>query len=159
MLGNYTLSLARYGTSMATEYAVKMKLKLRPVGKPWVRVGLDEHKQEKQLETLTTFEWDFDATDSVCLTVEMFNKQSNDSTTAVEIIGIEFFGISDPKFIWQGIYRPDYPEPWYSEQQEQPAAELQGHSYLGWNGVYSLTFSVPVFTWMHKILDLGWIYQ
>ena len=144
---------------MATEYPVKIKLQLRPVGKPWVRVGLDDYLQEKQLETLTTFEWDIDAADRVCLTVELFGKSNDDPTTAVEIDGVEFFDIASPKFAWAGVYCPIYPEPWVSEQNPQPALELQGQTYLGWNGVYSLTFTVPVFTWMHKTLNLGWIYQ
>lgn len=159
MLVSYILSCQKYGTNMATEYPVSIKLKLSPVGNPWVRVGLDDYKQEKQLETLTTFEWDVDAIDQVCLTVELFDKKDNDPTTAVEIVSIEFFGISDPKFAWAGVYRPNYPEPWISEQNPRPDSELQGQTYLGWNGVYSLTFDVPVFTWIHKTLNLGWIYQ
>lgn len=159
MLESCILSLQKYGTNMATEYPVKIKLQLRPVGQPWVRVGLDDYLQEKQLETLTTFEWDVDATDRVCLTVELFDKSNDDPTTAVEVVGVEFFGISDPKFAWEGVYCPAYPEPWFSEQSPRPSAKLPGQTYLGWNGVYSLTFEVPVFTWIHKTLNLGWIYQ
>jgi hypothetical protein len=144
---------------MTTEYPTILKVTLRPIGKPWVRVGLDEHLQERQLETLTTFEWDFNATDRVCLTVEHFDKSANDIATAVEIISVEFFGITDPKFAWTGTYYPEYPEPWYSQQEIKPSAELPGQTYLGWNGVYKLTFDVPVFTWMHQTLNLGWIYQ
>lgn len=144
---------------MATDYQVISKLTLKPIGRPWVRVGLDDYKQEKQLKTLTTFEWDFDATDSVCLTVEHFDKSDTDPTTAVEIVGIEFFGISDPKFAWAGTYYPEYPELWLSQQEIKPSAGLPGQTYLGWNGVYKLTFDVPVFTWMHRTLNLGWIYQ
>ena len=148
----------KYGTSMDTEYPVNIKLTLRPIGRPWVRIGLDEYKQERQLETLTDFEYDFDATNKVCLTIEHFNKDSNDIETAVEIVDISFYGISDPKFIWAGTYYPDYPEPWYSQQDTKPADALPASTYLGWNGVYKLEFDVPVFTWMHKVLDLGWVY-
>jgi len=144
---------------MSIEYPTILKLTLKPVGKPWVRVGIDEHKQQRQLETLTTYEWDFDATDQVCLTVEHFDKSDTDPTTAVEIASIEFFGITDPKFAWAGTYYPDYPTTWYNQQDPLPASSLLGQTYLGWNGVYKLTFDVPVFTWMHQTLNLGWIYQ
>lgn len=144
---------------MDTNHNVKIKIRLKPVGKPWVKVGLDNFIQVKQLETLTDFDYDVDATDSVTLTVEHFNKPNNDPTTAVEIVGIEFFGISDPKIVWAGVYYPRYPEPWASEQTSALATQLPGQNYLGWNGVYSLTFDVPVFTWIHKTLNLGWIYQ
>lgn len=144
---------------MAIEYPTVLKLTLLPVGNPWVRVGLDGRTQDKQLSSITTYEWDFNATDQVCLSVEHFNKSTDDSTTAVEIAGIEFFGITDPKFAWAGTYYPDYPKLWYDQQEQPPGAELPGQTYLGWNGVYRLTFDVPVFTWMHKTLNLGWIYQ
>jgi len=144
---------------MAIESPGNLKITLRPIGKPWVRIGLDDYKQERQLETLTDFEYDFDATDQVCLSVEHFNKDANDIETAVEIVDISFYGISDPKFVWEGVYCPAYPEPWFSEQNPQPAATLQGQTYLGWNGVYKLEFTVPVFTWIHNILNLGWVYN
>jgi hypothetical protein len=144
---------------MATEYQVKMKIRLRPIGSPWVKVGIDDYYQTKQLVTLTDFDYDIDAVDCVTLTVEHFNKSDLDSDTAVEIVGIEFFGITDPKFVWAGTYRPDYPKLWASQQEATPARELAGQTYLGWNGVYSLKFDVPVFTWIHQTLNLGWIYQ
>lgn len=144
---------------MATEYPALLTVKLRPIGHPWIRIGLDNQKQEKQLDTDTTFEWEFIATDQVCFTLEHFDKADTDPTTAVEIVSIGFYGIEDPKFAWNGVYRPDYPQTWYAEQSMPPAEILPGQTYLGWNGVYSLTFDVPVFTWMHKTLNLGWIYQ
>lgn len=144
---------------MATEYPVIMTVKLRPVGRPWIRIGLDGHTQEKQLVTETTFEWEFNATDQVCFTLEHFDKDDIDPTTAVEIVSIGFYGIEDPKFVWAGTYFPNYPKTWYAEQNPAPSEILPGQAYLGWNGVYSLTFDVPVFTWIHKTLNLGWIYQ
>lgn len=144
---------------MSTNYPVKLKITLRPVGQPWVKTGLEDHMQVKQLTALTTIEWEFDASDTVCLSVEHFNKHNHDHNTAVEIVGIEFFGINDPKFLWAGVYTPLYPEPWLSEQVQAPPREIPGQTYLGWNGTYRLTFTVPVFTWMHRTLDLGWIYQ
>jgi hypothetical protein len=147
-----------YGIVMATEYPVKIKVRLRPIGEPWVKIGIDNHYQFKQLITLTDFDYEIDAVDSVTLTVEHFNKHEYDPTTAVEIVGISFFGIEDPKFAWAGVYQPNYPLTWLSEQEDIPPAEIAGQTYLGWNGVYSLKFDVPVFTWIHQIQNLGRIY-
>jgi len=144
---------------MATEYPVSMKLQLRPVGNPWVRIGLDSNFQEIQLTAPVIVDYDFDAVDTVALTIEHFNKHDHDIDTAVEITGISFYGISDPKFLWAGAYYPDYPKTWYSQQTEPPAECLPGQTYLGWNGVYKLQFSVPIFTWIHQVQDLGWIYE
>ena len=144
---------------MVTKYPVELSVTLRPVGQPWVRIGYDNHTQVTQLKHTTTFDWQFDAKDQVCVSVQHFDKSDMDPTTAVEIVDVSFFGIQDPKFAWAGVYRPVYPVTWYNQQTVKPRSELPGQTYLGWNGCYSLTFDVPVFTWMHKVLNLGWIYS
>lgn len=159
MLVSYILNLKKYGTSMATEYCVKIKVQLRPIGRPWVKLSIGNHQQTIQLETVTEFAFEFAATNSATLKIEHFDKSATDPDTAVEIVSVGFFDIEDPKFAWQGVYRPDYPEPWFSEQDTAPPAELPGQTYLGWNGTYSLTFAVPVFTWIHQVQNLGWIYN
>jgi hypothetical protein len=97
--------------------------------------------------------------------VELLNKIDADTVPdkgldkAVIIESVSFFGISDPKFAWTGVYEPKYPEPWYSEQAVRPDAVLKNHNYLGWNGVWSIQIQVPAFLWMHQLLGLGWIYN
>lgn len=144
---------------MTIEYPVKMSVTLKPVKCPWVKVSVDHTVQQIQLFDTQTFYFDFLASASSTLTVEHFGKDGNDPETAVEIIDISFFGISDPKFAWAGVYYPKYPEPWYSQQIPRPVDSLPAQTYLGWNGIYRLEFSVPVFEWMHKTLNLGWIYR
>ena len=98
------------------------------------------------------------------LTVELLNKTNDDTRPdsgldkAVIIESISFFNITDNRFIWLGEYRPEYPEPWYSEQTVRPEPLLKNHTYLSWNGKWTLTFDVPVFTWIHRVQNLGWIY-
>jgi hypothetical protein len=29
---------------------------------------------------------------------------------------------------------------------------------MGWNGRWELNFRVPIFTWIHQLENLGWIY-
>jgi hypothetical protein len=132
---------------------VKMCITLEPVGKPWIIAEANGRGQLQQLLTTTDFSFDFKAHNSGYLKVTHFDKADNDPTTAVVIKQISFFGISDPKFIWAGVYYPDYPEHYPDKQLSLP-----GQTYLGWNGVYQLEFSIPVFTWMHKIKNFGWIY-
>lgn len=97
--------------------------------------------------------------------VEFLNKFNTDTDInagkdkSVIVNQVTFNNITDPKFAWAGEYCPDYPEPWYSEQQVKPETTLKSCTYLGWNGKWTLTFSMPVFTWIHKIQDLGWIYD
>lgn len=155
---------------MAIKYPVKIAVTLRPVwhqDPPRIRVGIDNNLTEIDLRKNTTINFDFES-DSACeLSVEFLNKQDSDTVPesgldkAVIIENVSFFGISDPKFVWAGIYTPNYPEPWATQQQSQGVAlkqHLTPHNYLSWNGKWRLTFTVPVFTWIHQTQDLGWIY-
>jgi hypothetical protein len=103
--------------------------------------------------TTTDFSFDFRADDGGCLKVTHFDKADHDIDTAVIVKSISLFGISDPKFVWAGQYYPKYPA-----HYSNLTSPLPGQGYLGWNGVYRLEFSVPVFTWIHKIKNFGWIY-
>lgn len=138
---------------MATEYPVKMRVTLEPVGEPWIDIDVEGWGQIQRLTETTDFDFEFDAQDRCCLKIEHFKKADNDATTAVIIKSISFFDIADPKFVWAGTYYPDYPEHYTDKKPTLP-----GQGYLGWNGIYRLEFSVPVFTWIHQTLDLGWIY-
>ena len=139
---------------MAIEHPVKLKVTLAPVQQPWVVVTVDKHTYSQQLISTTDFEFDFSATDQAVLTVQHHSKSDLDADTAVIIQRIEFYGISDPRFVWAGKYYPDYPDHY---QDKTPC--LLNQDYLGWNGQYVLTFQVPVFSWIHQVQDLGWLYQ
>ena len=71
---------------------------------------------------------------------------------AVIVEELEINGISDPKFVWAGKFYPIYPR-W--EQDQGPIDT----NYLGFNGEWKLSISIPAYTWIHKTLDLGWIYS
>jgi hypothetical protein len=102
------------------------------------------------------------------LSIEFYGKTDldtdviNNRDTAVIVNSIVFNDIVSEKFVWQGQYRPEYPAAWFQQQVEmgkQPDTELQYHTYLGWNGIWSLRFSTPIFTWIHQVENLGWIHQ
>ena len=81
---------------------------------------------------------------------------------AVKIHSIEFFDIVDDRFLDLGHYTPDYPQPWANQQIQQGIVlpdQIFGCRYLGWNGTWKLPFGVPIFSWMHEILHLGYIYR
>jgi hypothetical protein len=138
---------------MATEYTVKMRVTLEPVGQPWINLDVEGQKIIQLLDKTTEFDFELNARDRCCLKVEHFGKDQNDQDTAVIIKSISLFGITHPKFVWAGTYYPYYPD-----NYPDKITPLPGQGYMGWNGVYRLEFSVPVFTWIHQILDLGWIY-
>jgi hypothetical protein len=88
------------------------------------------------------------------------NADVGQTEQAVEITGISMQGISTDRMIWAGVFEPVYPEPWYTQQirsGHQLPKSMTGLSYLGFNGVYTLTFTSPVFRWIHELENLGWI--
>lgn len=90
---------------------------------------------------------------------EFFNKTNEDTQDgkdkAIIIRDVKINSISDPKILLATKYKPNYPEPWLSQQTSKPDPVLFGQDYLGWNGTWELEYSVPAFQWLHKTLDLG----
>jgi hypothetical protein len=134
---------------------------------PQIQVQLDKVVLfQDKIKDLTKIQFDQDLTPGDHQLQILFTNKTEQDTNltlgldkAVIIDHIVFNKIHSPKFVWQGIYRPDYPEPWFSEQKTPPAAELNYHNYLGWNGQWTLTFRAPIFTWIHQVENLGWIYS
>ena len=55
---------------------------------------------------------------------------------------------------WAGKFYPVYPK-----DCEHNDTVLQPHTYLGWNGKWVIEFYTPVFTWIHRLENLGWLYS
>lgn len=142
---------------MHTKVAVTLSPRCSKIA-PDVLVSVPGHIVRKTLWETQRIELEFNESFG-WLEVVFMNKPDTDPDMAVIIDQVEFFGISDPRFVWAGVYTPKYPEPWYSQQAQKPAEHLYHQTYLGWNGTWRLNFSVPVFTWMHQTMNLGWLYQ
>jgi hypothetical protein len=153
---------------MTTKFKIQTKILLKPVWHtdvPNIRVSAGNEVVNYNLYDPRWFEFEFNSNQpQETISVEFLNKKDTDTVLdknldkAVIVEAVDFFGIQDPKFVWAGIYVPHYPEPWAS-QQDSLMPELKNHNYLSWNGKWTLTFDVPVFTWIHKIQNLGWIYS
>jgi hypothetical protein len=79
--------------------------------------------------------------------IELINKHRNDPTMAVIVNNIRVMDIEDYQFIYNSVYNPVDREP------------LTAHNYICWPGPWQMHFTSPVYTWIHKQLDLGWIYD
>lgn len=157
MQESYILSCLIYGIDMLTKVAVTLTPVYANIA-PEVLVSVPGNARRETLCGTKQIDLEFDA-EHGWLEIAFVNKPDDDADMAVIIDKIDFFGISNPKFVWAGIYTPTYPEPWYSQQVEKPPAQLLQQNYMGWNGLWRLDFSVPVFTWIHQTLNLGWVYQ
>ena len=130
---------------------------------PNVKVMINNSRPQELIikeDTWVKFNLDLPRDSKLTLTIEHYGKTDQDCVpekdldTAVLIKSIRLNGIVDQKFIWQGVFKPNYPE-----HYEPKTPELYNNDYLGFNGVWTLKMTVPLFTWIHQTLDLGWIYD
>lgn len=150
---------------MATEYQVQLSLVLEPrinISWPEVTVSVPGQVRHTVLGQKQHLDFDFTASEG-WLCIDFANKIYEQTTAtadmAVIVSSVSFFGVTDPRFAWAGVYVPRYPEPWFSQQNPTPPMAISPQTYLGWNGQWRLDFSMPVFTWMHRVLNLGWLYD
>ena len=151
---------------MSINYPVVIDIQIKSIwhdDPPKINIGINNNIEQIILTDNRAFHYEFVSSETSVLTVELLNKTDADTANgldkAVMIESVGFFGISDPKFAWAGEYCPDYPEPWYSQQTIKPESLLKSHTYWSWNGKWTLTFDVPVFSWIHRVQNLGWIYD
>jgi len=143
-------------------YNTQFSIHLRPHGTtpPKICYGINDVTGNTLVLTNdTVLEFDQDlAVGQHRFILEFANKTNDTPDMAVEIVAVTVEGMTTDRFKWAGVYYPDYPEPWASEQTELLPESHKGATYLGWNGQWELEFSVPIFTWIHKLENLGWIY-
>jgi hypothetical protein len=135
-------------------YPVKIRILLKPVGTPKCLIRLDDQRRDIIVDKEQWITIDFQGCGRNILEIEHYGKDESDPATALIIDQIQFNEISSPKFVYQGTYYPFYPKHLIG------SAEMLHHQpYLSWNGVWQLEFTLPIYTWIHKTLDLGWIYD
>lgn len=139
----------------------KVRVKLKPVTETRaprceVTVGYVTKMFELDQEQWVEIQIHPDRGDAVDIVVKHHGKTEDEFKSgkdlAVMVEEIEINGISDPKFVWAGKFHPEYPR-W---EEDKGAIDT---NYLGFNGKWSLTISIPAYTWIHKTLSLGWIYD
>lgn len=140
-------------------YNTTVEIELEPIGNPELVITVGQSIEHTIISSTTTKIYKISTPAiSIPIGIRLVNKLDTDPSTAIIIKSIKFNDITDPKFVLQGTYYPDYPETWASTQQNLKL-EIPGQTYLGWNGVYKLIVTIPIFTWMHQVKDLGWIFE
>lgn len=166
MLGFAIQSIKIFWKSMGIKFDLNLEVKIKPrwwKTVPEIRYGFDN-------ETFGTVLVNESKT-LVCnckdvpignhrFWIEYINKDYNecildqDLDMAVEIEAVTFEGMTLDRFKWAGEFYPDYPF-WLTNQQPV----IKSATYLGWNGKWVLPFTTPIFTWIHKTENLGWLYK
>ena len=140
------------------QFETLIQITIKPHGPVFPIVEFGERKIE--LTKITTF--DFHVTGDKGpnqISLGFYNKTDDTPDMAVEIQDVIIEGMDLDRFKWANKYYPRYPEPWASEQTETLPKFQTSAMYLGWNGLWVLEFELPIFTWIHKLENLGWIYN
>ena len=69
----------------------------------------------------------------------------------LHIKSIEIDEIDIGSLIYEGVYKPKYPEPWATQQTEagnKPPETLKNITQMGHNGTWTFTFESPFYMWL-----------
>jgi len=144
---------------MATNLQFRLTIEPKGYADRWPEfyIKIDDNLQDQGvLREQLTYNFDVTLEDgSHVLSVGLTNKQDSDTLVennevvadkAIYVHPIEIEGYRLDDFMYQATYYP-------------VGRDSLKSNYLGWNGVWNLPFTTPVFTWIHKTQNLGWIYE
>lgn len=150
---------------MDTLYNVNIQVCIKPIIHktiPTISYGFDDtviNTIDVRIPCMLSFNNDF-SRGTHSFWIEFLNKDYSESQIengidmAVEIESVTIHNIMLDRLKWAGKYYPNYPEDYPDKKPK-----LQPHTYLGWNGKWVLEFDTPVFTWIHRLENLGWLYS
>jgi hypothetical protein len=110
--------------------------------------------------TIIEFEHELEEGKAYNLIIDRSNK--NKKQTIVEdgkivkdqllhIKSVEIDEIDIGSLVYEGIYKPEYPEPWATQQAEagnKLPETLKNVTQMGHNGTWTLTFTSPFYMWL-----------
>ena len=70
---------------------------------------------------------------------------------SLHIKSIEIDEIDIGALVYEGVYKPEYPEPWASQQAEagnKLPKTLKNVTQMGHNGTWTFTFTSPFYMWL-----------
>tara|TARA_B100000902_G_scaffold267384_1_gene253413 strand:- start:11 stop:493 length:483 start_codon:yes stop_codon:yes gene_type:complete len=155
---------------MSTE-KLKFKLELFSthwLNKPGVDVQLNGKSQWKgeigndiKDPQVIEFEHECEEGDKVELTLHRYGKTTKDSIVnekgdllkdqLLHIKSIEIDEIDLGALVYEGVYTPEYPEPWATQQKDE-GIELKKSftnvTQMGFNGTWTFSFESPFYMWL-----------
>lgn len=154
---------------MATE---KLKFKLELYATMWdkppiadIKINEKSYFKEeitsiKDKPTIIEFEHELEEGKSYNLIIDRLGKGKNQTIVKDEKIikdqrlnikSIEIDEIDLGSLIYDGVYKPNYPEPWASQQAEagnKLPETLKNVTQMGHNGTWTFTFESPFYMWL-----------
>ena len=154
---------------MATE---KLKFKLELYATMWNKppvadINIDNKsyfKKEitgtKDKPTIIEFEHELEESKSYNLIINRSGKNKRETVVEdgkivkdqlLHIKSIEIDEIDIGSLVYEGIYKPEYPEPWATQQAEagnKLPETLKNVTEMGHNGTWTFTFESPFYMWL-----------
>jgi hypothetical protein len=154
---------------MATE---KLKFKLELYATMWdkppvANIKINEksyfNKEITSTEdkpTIIEFEHEFEEDKSYNFIIDRLGKDKNQTIVENEKIvkdqllhikSIEIDEIDIGSLIYEGVYKPEYPEPWATQQTKignKLPETLKNVTKMGHNGTWTFTFTSPFYMWL-----------
>ena len=122
----------------------------------WVGEVSGSEKQPTEIE----FEHDCEEGKEYKLVLDRKNKDSSQTVLKngeiekdqlLHIHSIEIDEIDIGSLVFEGVYRPEYPEPWASQQKKSGNAlpeTFKNVTSMGHNGTWTFTFNSPFYMWL-----------
>ena len=150
---------------MATE---KLKFKLELDSTHWdkppiaeILIGDKSHfKQEITKPTVIEFEHTCEENKEYSLTILRSGKNNNQTVLKddkiikdqlLHIKSIDIDEISIGSLVYEGVYKPEYPKLWATQQAEagnKLPETLKNVTGMGYNGTWTFTFTSPFYMWL-----------
>ena len=154
---------------MATE---KLKFKLELYATMWdkppiadIKINEKSYFKEKiastkDKPTIIEFEHEFEEGKSYSLIIDRLGKNKSQCKLKDEKIvkdqllhikSIEIDEIDVASLVYDGVYKPDYPEPWATQQTKignKLPETLKNVTKMGHNGTWTFTFTSPFYMWL-----------
>ena len=155
---------------MATE---KLKFKLELYATMWdqppvaeIKINSksyykSEIKSTEQDPTVIEFEAEFTEDLEYNLTIERLGKSNNQTVInekgdilkdqLLNIKSIEIDEIDIGALVYEGVYTPEYPEPWATQQRESGndlKDSFKNVTKMGFNGTWNFKFKSPFYMWL-----------
>ena len=110
--------------------------------------------------TIIEFEHEFEEGKSYSLIIDRLGKNKSQcklkdgKIIKDQLLHIKYIEVDDidiGNLVYEGVYKPEYPEPWAIQQREagnELPETLKNVTKMGHNGTWTLTFTSPFYMWL-----------
>jgi hypothetical protein len=145
---------------MTDKNTEKLKFRLEVWSTHWDKLPISEIAGTEDKPTIIDFEHTLEEGKEYTLRIMRSGKDVKQTVVEngkiakdqlLHIKSIEIDEIDIGALVYEGIYTPEYPEPWATQQQSAGVdlpVSFKNVTTIGHNGVWELKFSSPFYMWL-----------